>query len=102
MMARLEIGEVLLTASIGKIEVQVVLGVMPGNIAARDKVGESITRRTGQFAGFAKRQDALRIEGDGKFTPESGFDLGYGEPQAACHGFGNVEMKGHRMPGQLS
>jgi hypothetical protein len=35
-MSRLEIGEVLPTVGIGEVEFQVVLGVMPWNIAARD------------------------------------------------------------------
>src|SRR5580698_10028354 len=97
-MARLEIGEVLLTAGIDGVEVQVVLGVVPWNIAARDQVGKGITGGPGQFAGFAEGEDALRIQGDSEFTSKTWFDLRDREPQAACHRFGDVEMKCHDVP----
>jgi hypothetical protein len=50
MIARFEIGEVLLTASIDEIERQVVLGEMARNIAACNQIGEGITGCTGKFA----------------------------------------------------
>jgi hypothetical protein len=59
-MARLEIGEVL-TAGICGVEVQIVLGIVPWNVAARDQIGEGITGCPGKFAGFAKGQDALSV-----------------------------------------
>ena len=100
-MARLEIGEVL-TAGICGVEVQIVLGIVPWNVAARDQIGEGITGCPGKFAGFAKGQDALSVEGDGKFAAKAWFDLGDREPHAGCHGFGDVEMKSHRVPVRFS
>ena len=97
-MARLEIGEVLLTEGICGVEVQVVLGVVPWNVPARDQISKGITRRPGEFAGFTKGQDALRVEGNGKFATKARFNLGDREPQAGCHGFGDVEMKSHDVP----
>ena len=95
MLARLEIGEVLLTASIDEIERQVVLGVMPWNIAARDEIGKGIAGGTGKLAGLSKGKDALGVKGNGEFALEAGFDLGDREPETVCDGFGDVEVKGH-------
>jgi len=100
-MARLEIGEVLLTAGICRVEAKVVLGVLPWNIAARDQIGKGITGGPGKFAGFAKGQDSLSEEGNGKFAAEARFDFGDREPQAGCHGFGDVEMESHGVPALL-
>ena len=97
-MARLEIGEVLRTAGICGVEVQIVLGIVPWNVAARDQIGEGITRCPGEFAGFAKGQYALSVEGDGKFAAKARFNLGVREPQAGCHGFGDVETENHGVP----
>jgi hypothetical protein len=75
MIARFEIGEVLLTASIDEIERQVVLGVMAWNIAACYEVGEGITGGTGKFACLPEGEDALGIEGNGEFAAKAGLDL---------------------------
>ena len=99
MLARLETGEVLLTVSIDDIERQVILGVMPWNIAACDEICEGITRGTGQFAGLPKGKDALCVKGDGEFAFEARFDLGDRKSEAVCHRFGDVEVKGHGTPG---
>jgi hypothetical protein len=98
MMARLEIGEVLLTASINEIEMQIVFGVVPRNVAAGDEIGESIPGGAGKFAGLSKWKDPLRVEGDRKFASKTRFDLGNGESETARHGFGNIEMKSHGTP----
>jgi hypothetical protein len=98
MIARFEIGEVLLTTSIGEIERQVVLGVMARNTAAGDEVGEGVTGGTGELTCLPEGQDALRIEGNGEFAAKAGFNLWDRKSQTACHGFGDVEMKRHGAP----
>jgi hypothetical protein len=89
---------VLLTASIDEIEHQVVLGVMARNIAACNEIGEGITGYTGKFACLPEGEDALRIEGNCKFASKAGFNLWDRKSETACHGFRNVEMKGHGTP----
>jgi hypothetical protein len=98
MLARLEIGEVLLTASIDEIKRQIVLGVMPWNIAARDEIGKGISGGTGKLASLSKWKDALGVKGNCEFAFEARFDLRDREPETVCHGFGDVEVKGQGAP----
>ena len=95
MLAGLEIGEVLLTASIFEVWREIALGVMPLNVPVREDICERISGRLRQFARLPKGQDALCVERNGQFSLQPWFHLGHGEAQAACHRFGNVQMKRH-------
>ena len=46
----------------------------------------------------SRRAVALRIEGNGEFAAEAGFNLGDWESETAGHGFGDLEMKRHGVP----
>jgi len=61
-MARLEIGEVLLTASIRLIQGSVFLGVMTTNISPSQFGGEILAGQTGKLGGFAEREYLLLIK----------------------------------------
>ena len=52
--ARLEMGDVLLTASIVQVVRQVVLGVVTGNVAVADQIGKGVARNGGEFGSLAE------------------------------------------------
>jgi hypothetical protein len=69
MNAKLEIGEVSLTATIGEVFGQFIGAVVARDAAARYQIGELITRNRGQLRGLAKRQNALSVKGKSEFRP---------------------------------
>jgi hypothetical protein len=74
---------------------------MPWYVAVRDEIGEGIPGKPGQFSRFPKGKDALGVESDGKLGPQAGFPFGNGDSEAACHGFGDVDVKRHCGPAVL-
>src|SRR3979490_1206691 len=60
--ARLEIGEVLLTASISQVLGQVVRSVVTGYVAVADQPGKSVAGGVRKFRSLTERKNALRIE----------------------------------------
>jgi hypothetical protein len=93
--ARLEIGEVSLTAGIGQVKREVVFGVVTRNAAAGHKIGKGVAGSLRQFARFSKRKNTLRVKSHGKFGPKARLSLGYRKPEAVCHRFRNVETIPH-------
>ena len=96
MLARFEIGDVLLTASIFEVLRQVAVGVVTRNVATRDQFGERKSARTGQFAGLTERKNTLRIKRKGEFSSQARLNLRNWQAKAAGYGFRNVEMKCHK------
>ena len=95
MEARFEIGEVLLTASIGKVLGQFLIGIVARQLPFVSEGGKCIPGNGGEIGGFPEGQNTLRVEGDGEFRAQSRLDSRKRQAQAASHGFRNVEMKGH-------
>ena len=56
MEARLESGDVLLTARIAEVLVQFIVGVVARNFTMGEQIGKSEARRFRQFAGLAEGQ----------------------------------------------
>ena len=83
MEARLEIGEVLLTARIVEVLRQFVAGVVTGNLAAGEKVGEGKPGDIGELARLAQGKDALGIERNRKLGAQARLDLRQGKPFSA-------------------
>lgn len=67
--ARFEMGQVLLTARIFKVLRQFRFREMARYFALANQLSESIAGNSGEFARLAERQDALRIQRNGKLSP---------------------------------
>jgi hypothetical protein len=88
-------GEVLQTASILKVLGEILLCIVPRNVALAGQVGECEASEFGQFGGLAERKNALRIERQGKLHAKPGLDFGHREANAICNGVRYVEVVSH-------
>src|SRR5271157_4400414 len=95
MAARLERGEVLLTARIGKVLRELFLRVVPCDVTLGEEVGKAGTGKFGNFIRLAKGKDPLGIESDRKLGAQTRLDLGHRKSEALGNGFGNIKMNCH-------
>src|SRR5579871_5938189 len=73
--ARLEIGDVLLTASITEVTFEIIFGVVARNTTLTEKLGEGEAGDTSQFDCLSKRQNALGVERDSEFCTQTGLNF---------------------------
>lgn len=95
MEARFEIGEVLLTASIGKVLGQLLIGIVARQPPFVNEAGKCISRNAGKIGSFPKGQNELRVEGNGELSTQSRLDFRKRQTQAASYGFRNIEVDYH-------
>jgi len=89
MIARFEIGEVLLATSIGDVLRQIRVAVMPCNPSLFRDLAKSHSIHLREFGRLAERERSLSVERDGKFGPEA----------LRNFRFGNAEVLAEPSPG---
>ena len=97
MQAKLDIGEVLLTAGILEVFGQFLVAVMTGDSALCQYRGETKPVLSRQFRGFAEGQETLRIQSNGQFLAQALFGFRLWNAQTACNRIGNAECDVHRL-----
>src|SRR5436189_2636921 len=95
MTAKFEIGDVLLTTSIGDVVRQLRVPVVPGNPSLSHHFPEEHSIHLGKFGGFAERKRPLRIERDGKLGPEALRNLSLWNAEALDHRVRNIQGQPH-------
>src|SRR5580704_4768235 len=98
MTARLERGDVLLTARIVEVLGEVVVCVMPGDLARGRECGKAVSCRSCQFGSLAKGKNALSVKSDGEFATQARFNFRLREPQASCNRVRNSRSTVMRGP----
>lgn len=100
MEARLEMGEVLLAARIGKVLRELFLRVVSSDVTLGEQVSKAPTGKLCKFIRLAEGQNSLRIEGDRKLGSQTRRDLGRWKPEALSDGLGNIKTNCHssRLP----
>jgi hypothetical protein len=78
MIARFEIGEVLLATSIGNVLRQLRLAVVPGDASLPHHFAEGHSIHLGEFGGLTERQRSLGIQRDSELSPEALRDFRFG------------------------
>ncbi len=91
MIARFEIGEVLLATSIGDVLRQLRIAIVPGNASLSHHLAKVHSIHLREFGGFAERERSLGIERDGEFGPESSRNLPLGNAEALEHRIRNIQ-----------
>ena len=97
MMARFERGEVLLTARMVEILRQLALRVVPRDVAPGSEIGKGETGKFTQFAGLAKRENPLSIEGHRKLGAQPWLDFWRRKPETSGNRVGDLELKHHEL-----
>ena len=90
MIARFEIGEVLLATSIGDVLRQLRVAVVPGDSSLSHHIAEEHSIHLREFGGFAERKRSLSIEREGEFGPESLRNLPLWNAEALEHRVRNI------------
>ena len=95
MIARFEIGEVLLATSIGDVLGQLRVAVVPGNPSLSHRLAEKHSTHLREFSGFAKRKRSLSVEREGELGPESLRNLPLWNAEALEHRVRNIQAHPH-------
>ena len=95
--ARLEKGDVLLTASIAEVLRQLILTIMPGNFALRREISESIPGHTGELGRLSKGKNCLCVKRQSEFRAQAGFNLRLRKAETSSDRLRDVQMIGHGL-----
>ena len=98
MAARLDIGEVLLNASIVEVVPQVVCSVVARNLAVAYQIGQGVSRDAREVGRLAEGQNALGVERNRELSAQVQLNLRYWQPDAIGNRIGDIEMKRHVHP----
>jgi hypothetical protein len=92
MEARLESGDVSLTARIAAVLRQFVVSVVARNFAAGQQIGKAEARRFGQLAGLTERQNPLSIKRYGQLRTQARRNFRHRQSKTLGNGFRNFEI----------
>jgi hypothetical protein len=95
MIARFEIGEVLLATSIGLVLRQLRVAVVPCHPSLLHQLAEEHSIHLREFGGLAERKRSLRIKRDGEFGPEPLGNLPLGNAEALEHRVRDIQGHPH-------
>ena len=98
MMARLEMGEVLLATRIGDVLRQVRVGIVTGNAALPQQLAEHHSIHLREFGRLTERERSLSIERDGELGPEPRTDLGIRNTEPLDHRVRDMQGHDHKIP----
>ena len=91
MMASAESGEVLLTTCIGEIFGNVLVRIVPGDVALDEFVSESELAQLGKFRRLPKAEDFPVVESTGELDQKTGLTLRLGNTQRPLDFTGDFE-----------
>jgi len=91
MIARFEIGDVLLITSIRGFLRQLRVAIVPWNSPLCHDLAEEHSIHLREFGGFTERKRSLSIERDGEFGPEPLRNLPFGNAEALEHRVQDVQ-----------